>query len=141
MLTQGQQILFDTERCLPIFYSGSNHYGLFISGNPRKGSKGRSWTWGGSYPHNTRMHHYASLTSSQKLAWDTVAAAMDNDHSPHGVTTYTGPIAYMQTNLYLRLQSMPYTDTAPIPIAAPGSTVVSIQTLGPRFNPILLGWT
>jgi len=103
--------------------------------------RGMTWTWGGTYPHPTRMHHYASLSSGQKTAWSTLAGAMNNDHSPHGVTTYNGPVAYMQTNLYLRLQGMPYTDIAPATPVTVAPTTLSLATIGPRFGPIYLTWT
>lgn len=141
MIAKAQLIVFDPKTCQPTYYAGSNHFGLFISGRPRRGTARHSWTWPGPAPHATRMHHYASLSGPQKSGWETLAAAMNNDHSAHGVTTYNGPIAYMQTNLYRRLLGMSYTDTAPSTPAMVAPAVVSFQTLGPRFSPLYLAWT
>jgi hypothetical protein len=141
MLTLSQPLTFTHPACVPRFHASSNHYGLALRVQGRPTNAGKHWTWPGTPPHDTRMHRYASLTGPQKAAWDALAAAMNNDHSTHGITTYTGPIAYMQTNLYRRLRGLPYTDDAPTPSATVPDRVADYNTGPPRQSPILLDLT
>lgn len=82
------------------------------------------------------MHHYAGLSAPEKAAWSATAADMANEHSQHSVTTYNGPIAFMQVNLWRRMRGFGYTDTAPAAGTSVPSVVADLSTLGPRANPI-----
>ncbi len=65
---------------------------------------------------------------------------MENNHSTHTLYPYSGPIAYMQINLFRRLNGDPYDDNAPPSTPQPDDVDVALSLGVPRFSPIELGW-
>lgn len=138
MLTDSQYITRPDGSCAPTYNAQTNKYGFAIGIRPRPTRQGLTWSWPGDRPHNTRMHHYTELSPSEKAGWDDVAAHMANQHSEFGVTTYSGIIAYMQTNLYRRILGLPYSDTPPAFVAGVPPREAQFQTDAPRQAPIMI---
>ncbi len=138
MLILSAVLTFPVDNGTSMSHHISNAYGRAIGLLPRPTRRGQSWSWPGSAPHATRMHHYASLSSGQKSAWDAIAGEMNNDHSQHGITSYNGPIAYMQTNLVSRLRGDGYSDDAPAVGGDPGAIIAEFDAAGAYSFPINL---
>jgi len=113
MISETAAWTFDKLHCRPLKRSHTSIGGPTIPLKQPKSNRGKKWTWPGSSPHPTRMHAYASLTSDQKDAWKAMADSMSNGHSTATPAPYSGAIAYMISNLSLRLAGNPYTDDAP----------------------------
>ncbi len=138
MIIQSQLRQVSRVNCKPAPWALMNHYGPALGPYYPKRNRGKKWSWPGTRPHPTRMHHYGMLTAPQKAAWSAIAAMMANDHSPEGVTTYNGPIAYMQSNYYRRILGMGYSDTPPSGSPPSASVSANFDASSPNTPPIMV---
>ena len=122
MISAAAAFGFDKRHCRPLKRSHTSIGGPTIPLRQPRTNRGQRWTWPGIPPHGTRMHAYASLTSTQKAGWRALAATLSNGHSTTTPAPYSGPIAYMIVNLYRRLEGLPYPDDPP-PGDAPSSAL------------------